>query len=467
MGGLERFDLVVVGGGPGGYPAAVRAAQEGLNVALVEMDSLGGECTNYGCIPTKALLHPAGLVASLARLKFVKDSVDVDFKGLMEWVDSVVKGVSNGVSTLLKGYGVEVVKGRARIGPGVVEVDGSGSIGYSKLVLALGTSPASIPGLEPDGEVVHNNRTILGLRRKPGRMLIVGGGYIGVEYATAMARLGVEVTIVELLDRLLPNMQRDFSRVVERRLRAEGVKIHTKSKVEAVERRERYAVVEVSGVGKMEYDTILVAVGRRPNTRDVGLEKLGVKLDKAGYIQVDGATLETGVPGVYASGDVTGPPLLAHRAFLQAVVAAERAAGDSSAAFDAKAVPAVVYTDPELATVGLTLEEARAAGVDAAETRLPLASLPKVGAIEGCRECFAKVVYDRSSHTILGFHVAAPHASEIIAEAALAIEMGATLEDLALTIHPHPSVSETLKEVAELALERPIHYILRKGGARR
>ncbi|BAN90515.1 dihydrolipoyl dehydrogenase [Aeropyrum camini] len=464
---MEKFDLVVVGGGPGGYPAAVRAAQEGLSVALVEMDSLGGECTNYGCIPTKALLHPAGLAASLARLEFARASVDFDFKGLMDWVDNVVKSVSKGVSTLLKGYGVEVVKGRAAIGDGAVEVDSVGSIGYSKLVLALGTSPASIPGLEPDGEVVHNNRTILGLRRKPGRMLIIGGGYIGVEYATAMARLGVEVTIVELLDRLLPTMQRDFSRVVERRLKSEGVSIHTKTRVESVEGRERYAIADISGVGRMEFDTILVAVGRRPNTRGVGLERLGVKLDKAGYIQVDKETLETGVPGVYASGDVTGPPLLAHRAFLQAVVAAERAAGDSTAAFDAKAVPAVVYTDPELATVGLTLDEAKAAGIEAAEARLPLASLPRVGAIEGCRECFAKVVYEKSSRAVLGFHVAAPHASEIIAEAALAIEMGATLEDLSLTIHPHPSVSEALKEVAELALEKPIHYILRRGAAKR
>lgn len=458
---MEKFDLVVIGGGPGGYPAAVRASQAGLNVAIVEADSLGGECTNYGCIPTKALLTPANLAARLVGYHFVKGSIDIDFKGLMDWVSNVVSSVSSGVGTLLKGYGVQVYRGRASIvAPGIVEVEGEGRIRYSKLVVATGTSPASIPGFDVDGEVIHNNRTILGLRRKPGRMLVVGGGYIGVEYATAMSRLGVEVTIVELLDRILPTMQRDFSRVIERRLKRDGVRIYTRSKASLVERREGFAKVEIAGAGVLEFDTVLVAVGRKPNTRGIGLERLGVKTDEKGYIKVDSG-METSAPGVLASGDVTGPPLLAHRAFLQGVVAAERASGDSAAAFDAKAVPAVVYTDPEIATTGLTLDEARKMGVDAAEARLPLASLPRVS-IEGCRECFAKVVYEKSTGAVLGFHVVAPHASEIIGEATLAIELGATLEDLALTIHPHPSVSESIKEVVELALERPIHYILRR-----
>ncbi len=458
---MEKFDLVVIGGGPGGYPAAVRASQLGLNVALVEADSLGGECTNYGCIPTKALLYPSGLAASLARLEFAKGHVEIDFEGLMDWVSGVVESVSGGVSSLLKGYGVEVLRGRARISaPGVVEVEGVGSIGYEKLIVATGTSPARIPGLEPDGDVVHDNRSILRLRRKPGRMLIVGGGYIGVEYATVMSRLGVEVTVVELMERLLPTMMRDFSRVVERRLRSEGVRILTGRKVESLERREGYAKARISGVGEEEFDTVLVAVGRKPNSRGLGLEGLGVKTDSHGYIVVNEG-METTSPGVYASGDVSGPPLLAHKAFLQGVVAAERAAGDSTAAYDARAVPAVVYTDPELATTGLTLDEAKKMGVDAAETRLPLAALARV-ALEGCRECFAKIVYERSTGAVLGFHVAAPHASEIIAEATLAIEMGATVEDLASTIHPHPSVSESVKEVAELALEKPIHYILKR-----
>jgi len=459
----EKFDLVVIGGGPGGYPAAVRASQLGLNVALVEAAGLGGECTNYGCIPTKALLHPTHALWLLRQTGVARD-VDVDFERLMEFARSMASRVSGGVETLLKGYGVEVVRGRARVaGRGVVEVEGYGELGYSKLVVAVGTEPSRLPGMEPDGQVVHDNRSILGLRRKPGRMLIVGGGYIGVEFATVMARLGVEVHLVEVMDRLLPGMDRDFSRVVERHLRRLGAKIYTSSRVEALERREGYARASIAapkGRVEVEADTVLVAVGRRPSTRGLGLERLGVELDDKGYIRVTSG-METSAPGVYASGDVTGPPLLAHKAFAQAVVAAERAAGDRSSAYDPKAVPAVVYTEPELASAGMTLEEARRAGFDAVEQRYPLGAMARVS-IEGCSGCFVKVVYERGSGALLGVHMAAPNASEVIAEAALAIELGATLEDLALTIHPHPSASEALREAAEMALERPIHYILRR-----
>jgi dihydrolipoamide dehydrogenase len=457
----EKFDLVVIGGGPGGYPAAVRASQLGLNVALVEADRLGGECTNYGCIPTKAMLYPTQAAWALRRLG---GRADIGFDRVLSFAREMAERVSGGVETLLRGYGVEVVKGRARVkGRGVLEVEGYGELRFDKLIVATGTKPSHLPGLEPDGEVVHDNRTILGLKGKPGRMLIVGGGYIGVEYATVMARLGVEVHLVEVMDRLLPAMDRDFSRVVERHLRALGVKVYLSSRVEGVERREGYVKASVSGPKgrvEVEADTVLVAVGRRPNTAGLGLERLGVELDERGYVRVNSG-METSARGVYASGDVAGPPLLAHKAFLQAVVAAERAAGDHSAAYDPRAVPAVVYTEPELASAGMTLEEARKAGFDAEEKRYPLAAMPRVS-MEGCRDCFIKVVYERGTGAILGVHVAAPHASEIIAEAVLAMEMGATLEDLALTIHPHPTVSEALREVAEFALERPIHYVIRR-----
>ncbi len=456
----EKFDLVVVGGGPGGYPAAIRAAQLGLNVALVEADKLGGECTNYGCIPTKAMIKAADAITAASLLPFVKGRPDYDFEGLMEWVNGFSRRISQGVEYLLKGYGVEVVRGKARVeAPGVLSVDGD-KLRFEKLIVSVGTSPAFPRGLEPDGVVVHDNRSILGLRRKPGSMLVVGGGYIGVEYAAAMARLGVEVHLVEALDRILPVMDRDFSRVVERHLKRLGVKIYTGTVVEELVRRESSAVARIRGGPQLEVDVVLVATGRRPNTQGLGLERLGVKLDEKGYIVVNEG-METSSPGVYAAGDVAGPPLLAHKAFLQAVVAAERAAGDESAAYDAKAVPQVVYTEPEVASTGLTLEEARRQGIDAEEKRLPLGSLARVS-MEGCSDCFAKIVYERSSKAVLGFHVAAPHASEIIAAATLAIEMGATLEDVALTIHPHPTVSEAFKEAAELALERPIHFLLRR-----
>jgi len=456
----EKYDLVVLGGGPGGYPAAVRAAQLGLNVALVEADKLGGECTNYGCIPTKALIRAAEALHA-ASLPFIRGGVSADFGELMEWVKGFSSRISGGVEFLLKGYGVQVYRGHGSIhAPGVLSVDGE-MVRFEKLIVATGTSPAEIPGLEPDGEIVHDNRSILGLKRKPSRMLIVGGGYIGVEYAAAMAKLGVEVHIVELLDRLLPGMDRDFGRIVERHLKKLGVKVYTRTRVEGLERREAYAVARLSGNKSVEADTVLVAVGRRPNTSGIGLEKLGVILDDKGYVKVNERMEARGAPGVYAAGDVTGPPLLAHKAFLQAVVAAESASGDRSAAYDPRGVPSVVFTDPEIASVGLTLEEARRLGLKAAERRLPLGGLARAS-LEGCGDCFAKIVYDEDSKALLGFHIAAPNASEIIAAAALAIEMGATLEDVALTIHPHPTVSEALKEAAELALGRPIHFLLKR-----
>ncbi|MEB3774603.1 MAG: FAD-dependent oxidoreductase, partial [Desulfurococcales archaeon] len=323
----------------------------------------------------------------------------------------------------------------------------------------LGTSPASLPGIRVDGDTVHDNRTILGLRRKPASILIIGGGYIGVEYANIMAKHGVEVFLVEMLPRLLPGMDEDFSRIVTRRLKRRGVKVYTETKVEEVTVGEGGVKARLSGSRVIEAEKVLVAVGRRPNTRDVGLEREGVKLDDKGYIVVD-EEMKTVNPRIYASGDVTGPPLLAHKAFLQGIVAGTNAAG-GSIVYEPRAIPSVVYTDPELASVGMTLEEARSRGLDAVEKKYPLGGLAMAN-ILGSTDGFVKLVIDNDSGSLLGVHIAAPHAGEIIAELALALEFGGTVEDLALTIHPHPSISEAVKEAAELALGRPIHYLLRR-----
>ncbi|MCE4602516.1 MAG: dihydrolipoyl dehydrogenase [Desulfurococcales archaeon] len=456
----ERYDVAVVGGGPGGYPAAIRAAQLGARVALVEEDRLGGECTNYGCIPTKAMVRPLEAIHRAASLSFTRGGLEVDFEALMEWVGSVVSQVSGGVETLLKGYDVEVIRGRARlVSSTALEVDG-GKIWANRIVIATGTSPSSIPGLSVDGEVVHNNRTILGLRRKPGSMLIIGGGYIGVEYANVMAKLGVEVSIVEMMPRLLPGMDKDLARVAQRRLKKLGVEVHTNTMVKEIKTGEGGAVATLSSGVKLEAEKVLVAVGRRPNTRGLGLENAGVSLDERGYIRVDDG-MATSNPRIYASGDVAGPPLLAHKAFLQGAVAGENAAG-GDAVYQPRAVPAVVYTEPELASVGYTLDEAREAGFNAGEKRYPLGGLA-MARIEDATDGMIKLVYDVDSQQILGVHIAAPHAGEIIAGLTLALEYGATLEDLALTIHPHPSIVEAVREAAELVLGKPIHYILRRG----
>ncbi len=452
---MEKFDLVVLGGGPGGYPAAIRASQLGLNVALVEAGRLGGECTNYGCIPTKAMIRVVELLSSLSRLPFVKLSYELDYPAYIEWVRGVASKISEGVGFLLRRYNVEVFNARGRVvEPGVLELGDGRRIGYSKLVVATGTDPAVIPGLEFDGVLIHNNRTILEVRRKPSRILIVGAGYVGVEFANIMAKLGVEVYLVEVMDRVLPIMDEDFSRLISRRLSRMGVKVYTSTRVIEVEKREGYVKAKLSNNTDVEVDLVLVAVGRKPNTQGLGLERLGVSLDERGYVKVDSRMMASA--NVYASGDVTGPPLLAHKAFAQAIVAAENASGLKSE-FDAKAIPSVVFTDPELVSVGLTESEARSAGYKVSTVKLPIGSIAKAS-IEDSLDGFIKIVYEEDSKAVIGVHMAAPHASEIAGELALAIEMGATLEDIASTIHPHPTISEAVQEVAELALGKPKHF---------
>lgn len=457
---MESYDIVVIGGGPGGYPAAVRASQLGLRVALVEQGRLGGECVNFGCIPTKSMVKPVEMLWSLSRMSFIKLNYEMDFKSYMDWVNSVSSRMSEGVAGLLRGYDVDVYGARASIAErGLVELSDGRVLKADKIVVSTGTDPAAPPNIEFDGVLVHSNRTILGLRRKPSRIVIVGAGYIGVEFANVMAKVGVEVHLVEALDRVLPMMEEDFSKLLSRRLSKLGVKIYTSTRVEEVGKRESYVKVKLSNGAELEADHMLVAVGRKPNTKGIGLEKAGVELEERGYIKVDGS-MRTSNPSIYAAGDSAGPPLLAHKAFLQAIVAAEAAAGLKSF-YDPRAVPSIVFTDPEIVSVGLTEAEARKAGYNVGVAKLPLGGLARA-VIEDSLDGFIKIVYEDSSKTILGIHMAGPHASELAGEAALAIEMGATLEDLSLTIHPHPTISEAIQEVAELALGKPKHFILRK-----
>ncbi len=457
---MENYDVIVIGGGPGGYPAAIRSSQLGLRVALVEQGRLGGECVNYGCIPTKSMVKPVETLWSLSRMGFIKLSFEVDFESYMNWVNSVSSKVSEGVAGLLRGYSVDVYDAKARLSEGgLVELSDGRVLKASKIVVSTGTDPAALPNIEFDGALIHNNRTILGLRKKPSRIIIVGAGYIGVEFANVMAKVGVEVHLVEALDRVLPMMEEDFSKLLSRRLSRLGVKIYTSTRIEEVDRRDSYVKARLSNGVELEANHMLVAVGRKPNTRGIGLEKAGVELDERGYVKVD-ESMKTSNPSIYAAGDSTGPPLLAHKAFAQAIVAAEAIAGLKSF-YDPKAIPSIVFADPEIVSVGLTEAEAKKAGYNVGVTKLPLGGLARA-VIEDSLDSFIKIVYEDSSKTILGIHIAGPHASELAGEAALAIEMGATLEDLSSTIHPHPTISEALQEVAELALRKPKHFILRR-----
>lgn len=459
---MKKYDVVVIGGGPGGYPAAIRAAQLGLSVAIVEMNRFGGECTNFGCIPTKSMIKPVEAMWYVRNKDFFSGEVSLDFQKYMEWVKGIVGRLSNGVRDLLKGNGVDMFEGRGRLLDRYsVSVDGSEVLQARSIILATGTSPSSIPGVEVDGEVIHNNRTIMGLKRKPSSILIIGGGYIGVEFASMMSKIGVEVYLVEIMDRLLPGMDSDFSRFIERKLRSYGVKVFKGTKVDEVKKLENGVRASLSNGSSIDSEIVLVAVGRKPNTSDLGLEAAGVETDPRGFIRVDGRC-RTNIPNIYAVGDVTGGAMLAHRAFMQGVVAAENAAGLNSV-FDARGIPAVVFTDPELAYVGVNKEEASDMGIDADSVRIPLGGVARA-IIDDSADGFIKVTFDRESKAVLGVHVAAHNASEIISEATLAIEMGATLEDLALTIHPHPTISESIKEVADVALGKPLHYLIRKRG---
>ena len=452
---MKKYDVLVIGGGPGGYPAAIRAAQNGAKVAIVEKDKFGGECTNYGCIPTKALLKGAKIGEELSRYPFVKGDASIDFKELMRWVGRVSSRSSRGVEYLLRGYGVEIYKGEAIFKDVKTVKVGDEELHGEKVVLALGSRPINIPGFQVDGERIHNNRSILGIKELPASIAIIGAGYIGVEYATVFSSLGVEVYLIELLERVLPLMDRDFSKLMDGLLRKRGVQIFTGVRAEKPEVQKDLVKIKLSNGDVVEADMVLVAVGRRPNSD--GLDRLGVKLDGKGFVNVDDM-MRTNVNGVYAVGDLAGQPMLAHKAFLEGVIAGENASGGEMYKVS-KYVPSVVYTEPELVSVGYTLDEAVKNGIKAEEKLYPIGGVAKAY-IEGMTEGFVKMVVDGEGG-IHGIHIAAPNASELAGEATYLLETGSTVEDLALTIHPHPTVSEALKEAAEYILGKPYHYLLK------
>ncbi|MFN0090816.1 MAG: dihydrolipoyl dehydrogenase [Acidimicrobiales bacterium] len=456
--------LLVIGAGPGGYAAALRGAALGLEVTLVERDRVGGVCLNVGCIPSKVLIHAAETAALAARSAAwgVKLTAKVDMKALGRHMAEVVEGLTSGVSGLLRDAGVTVVSGQARFTrPDRVIVeheDHTSFISFENAVLATGSRPVELPALAFDGARVLDSTGALALERAPRRLVVVGGGYIGVELGTAFAKLGSAVTIVEAADRLLPGLDASLARAVARRLEELGVVVLTRSS--AVELTEAGLLVAPPDgpAAEVAADKVVVAVGRRPNTDDLGLEHTGAKLDPAGLVQV--APSRRAARTLLAIGDVTAGPALAHKATAESAVAAETAAR-RTAAFDPACIPAVVFSDPELATVGLTRDAAKAAGADVRAFRFPLSASSRARTL-GDSHGHVEVIADGDG-TVLGVHIAGPNASELAGEAALAVEMAVTLDELAEVIHPHPSLSEAIGEAALGALGRPLHV----RGARR
>ena len=463
---MIEADLTVIGGGPGGYVCAIRGAQLGLNTVLVEADKLGGECLNYGCIPSKSLITVSKLldkVKEAEKYGLRTSSASVDFAQLQKWKSEVVGRMVSGVQSLLKGYKATVILGSAELAAKdrvvVTTQTGREEVKTKHLVIATGTRTASLPGLEIDGDRIISSKEGLELLGAPNRLLIVGAGAIGLEFASMFQKLGSVVTVVEIMDQILPGADPEVVRVVQRKMEARGTKVYLKSKVSKVTKHATEAEVEVEtpdGKVVVKADKVLVSVGRKPRIEGLNLQTLGVKTDPKGYITTD-ATMETSVPGVYAIGDVRGPPLLAHKASKEGIVAAERAAGLKSAA-DWKVIPDAVFCDPEVASVGLTEAKAVEAGFNVKKARFQFAALGRA-LTAGEPEGFVKVVSRAEDGIVLGVQIVGLEASDLISEAALAMEMGATVEDIALTIHPHPTLPEAIMEAAEAAAGHPVHQL--------
>ncbi len=463
----KTFDAVVIGGGPGGYVAAIRLAQLGKKTGLVEKESLGGVCLNWGCVPSKALISAANLVEDLrdAAHRGIIAEPAVDLAKLREFRDGVVKKLVGGVGLLEKGNGVEVIRGTGRfVSPGAVEVDGPGGktvVEAQAFILATGARPAQIPGFEFDGQDVWSAKEAVDLPEIPKRLVVIGGGVIGLELGTMYAKLGSKLTIVEALPTILAGFDPEAVRIVQKGLRQREATVHVSAKAKKIERNDGELGVRIEVEGKEQVvpcDKVLVAVGFKPNNEGLGLEEAGVQIGPRGVIEVN-ERMQTNVPSIYCVGDLAGPPYLAHRAFKEGEIAAEVIAGKKSVR-DWVAMPAAIFTDPEIATAGLSEDEARAQGYDPITGKFAFAALGRALAIDHA-EGFVKVIADRASKLLLGVTMVGPEASDLIAEAALALEMGAYLEDVALTIHAHPTLPEAFMEACKAALGEAIHALNR------
>lgn len=451
---MQKFDAVVVGGGPGGYECAIRLSQNGLKTALVEEAELGGTCLNRGCIPTKTLLHSADIYHDAkngAPFGINVGELTVDYAKIIERKNAVAKQLSNGVAFLEKNHGVTVFASHATLADrNTVELADGETLQCDHLIVATGSSPARIPISGRDLPGVVDSTGLLNMTTCPKHIIIVGGGVIGVEFATFFYRLGVPVTIVEMLDRVLGPLDKDITDFVEAELKRCGVELVLGVWVESIEPglKVNYASVKDGAKGVAEGDVVLMAGGRAPNTRGIGLEKLGVRMDRKGFVDVDGLC-RTNVPGVYAIGDINGKMQLAHVASAQGLLVADHIAGKPCKQLNYNRIPSCVYCNPETAMVGLTEEQARATGRKIGTGTFNLSGNGKALTM-GENKGFAKFVYDKTTDEILGFHVIGPRATDLAAEVAAVMECEGTVAEIGRTVHPHPTVSEAVMEAAHV-----------------
>jgi dihydrolipoamide dehydrogenase len=478
-----HVDALVIGAGPGGYVAGIRLGQLKVKSLVVEKDQPGGVCLNVGCIPSKALITVSKTFDKLkhgADMGLLADNVRVDMKKMQAWKGDVVGKLTGGVRQLLKSNGCDYLTGTARLtGPHTVEVlsaeaavRSTGGPGVGKtttihadhIVLATGSRPIEIPGFKFDGDRVVDSTGALAFTEVPRRLVVIGGGYIGIEIGTLYAKLGSQVTVVEALPAILSGTDPELGQLVARKLKKLGVEVLTGAKAKSWVDKGSHAVVTLQmGDGdkaqavEIDGDKILVAVGRRPNSEGLGLETAGVQIER-GFVPVD-RCMRTNVAGIYAIGDLAGQPMLAHKASREAEVVAEVIAGHRTE-MDVRCIPAVIFSDPEIATVGITADEAQKLGRKIRIGKFPFAALGRAIA-NADTDGFVKVVIDAGTREVLGIHVVGNGASDVIAEAALAIEMGALADDLSLTIHAHPTLPEAIMEAAKASLGEAIHIVNR------
>ncbi|MBI4055935.1 MAG: dihydrolipoyl dehydrogenase [Elusimicrobia bacterium] len=462
---MKKIQVLIIGAGPGGYVAGINLGKLGKKALLVDKDKLGGECLNYGCIPSKALISTASTIHKIKKAKEIgveAGNISVDMIKVQQWKSKLIEGFNRGIANLSKGNGVEVLSGEARFtGPNTAEVrtpSSTETVQFENAILATGSRPMEIPGFKIDGQSVLSSKEALELSQVPPRLLVIGGGVIGLEIGMFYAKLGSQVTVVEMMDQILPGMDIDLTQPVSRALTKLGVQVILKAKASGYTPKEGALSIKVSSPESEKEilaDKILLSVGRTPNTASLGLETAGVKTDPKGYIPVN-ARYQTSIPNIYAIGDIIGPPFLAHKASREGVLAALSIAGEEPEPIGA--IPWAIFTDPEVAFVGLNESQAKEKGMEITTGRFPFSAS---GRAQTTRESdgFVKVIAEKSSGRLLGVGIVGPGASDLISEACLALRLKATLEDIASTIHPHPTLPEAFQEAAEAAMGQAIHLL--------
>jgi dihydrolipoamide dehydrogenase len=461
-----EIDLLVIGAGPGGYVAAIRAAQLGQNVLIVDKSEFGGVCLNRGCIPSKALIsaaHQYEAINRAADIGITASEVTLDFGKIQQWKASVVKKLTSGVGALLKGNKIQTFQGEAMFineqEARVFNDNESPRYRFKNCIVATGSRPIELKAFPFGGRILSSTEA-LSLEAIPKSLIVIGGGYIGIELGQMYAKFGTKVTILEGTAGILPGFEKDITKLVQRKLEKTSVEVYTDAQALSAEATDKNVTVVYKVKDeekKVTADYVLVTVGRRPNTDgDLGLDLIGVKLSERGLIEIDGQC-RTNIPSIYAIGDIVAGPALAHKASYEAKVAAEAIAGLTSQV-DYKAIPAVVFSDPEIASVGLGESEAKEKGLTVKIGKFPYAANGRALSLQAT-EGFVKLIADEQTGLVLGAQIVGEEASNLVAELGVAIEMGATLEDIALTIHAHPTLGEMVAEAAESALGHGVHQM--------